>query len=49
MSIWFKDYSDIDFGDAAKNIDKSLGIEFLELGENFFKANMPVDEELSNR
>ena len=44
MSIWFKDYSDIDFGDAAKNIDKSLGIEFLELGEDFFKAKMPVDE-----
>ena len=44
MSIWFKDYSGIDFTDASVGIDKSLGIEFIELGDNFLKAKMPVND-----
>lgn len=44
MSIWFKDYAGIDFTDASVGIDKSLGIEFIELGDNFLKAKMPVND-----
>ena len=43
MSIWFKDYSDIDLSTASIGIDSILGIEFVELGDDFFKAKMPVN------
>ena len=45
MSIWFKkdlrieDISDLGKGTMAE----CLGIEWMEFGENFFKARMPVD------
>ena len=44
MSIWFKDYSGIDLSTASIGIDSILGIEFIELGDDFFKAKMPVNE-----
>ncbi len=44
MSIWFKDYKIEDFKDSSINIDEHLGIEFLEIGKDFFRAKMPVDQ-----
>ena len=44
MSIWFKDYSEISLKDASAGIDKTLGIEYLELGVNFLTAKMPVND-----
>lgn len=44
MSIWFKDYSEINLKDASIGIDERLGIEYLELGDNFLRAKMPVNE-----
>jgi 1,4-dihydroxy-2-naphthoyl-CoA hydrolase len=44
MSIWFKDYSDMNLEDVSIGIDKTLGIKYLELGDNFLKAKMPVSE-----
>lgn len=43
--IWFKDY-DLDFlnGFRNSNMGGHLGIEFLEIGPDFLKARMPVDE-----
>ncbi len=45
MSIWFnKDLTIDQFGALSKGtMDKFLGIEWTELGENFLKAKMPVD------
>ena len=46
MSIWFnkelslKDFSKIE----TKTMATFLGIEWVEIGENFLKAKMPVDE-----
>ena len=44
MSTWFKDYSEISLKDASTGIDKTLGIEYLELGVNFLTAKMPVND-----
>ena len=44
MNIWFKDYSEINLKDASTGIDKTLGIEYLELGVNFLTAKMPVND-----
>ena len=44
MSVWFKDYSEINLKDASTGIDKTLGIEYLELGVNFLTAKMPVND-----
>ena len=43
MSIWFKDYKIDDFS-LSINIDKLLEIEFVEIGDNYLKAKMPVNE-----
>jgi len=45
MSIWFnKDLRVEQFGKLSEGtMDKFLGIEWTELGENFLKAKMPVD------
>ena len=45
MNIWFnKDLSIDNFGHSGKNtMSEHLGIEWIELGENFLKARMPVD------
>ena len=46
MSIWFKDDFSLDKLSAlsAGTMAAFLGIEWLEVGENFIKAKMPVDE-----
>ncbi len=43
--IWFKDYK-LDFLDTTRNANMAahLGIDFLEIGPDFLKAKMPVDE-----
>lgn len=43
--IWFKDYK-IDFLQGARggHMARHLGVEFLEIGPDFLKARMPVDE-----
>ena len=45
MSIWFnKELSIDDLPKPASNtMDAHLGIEWVEVGENFLKAKMPVD------
>ncbi len=43
MSIWFKHYKIEDFR-ISTNIDKHLGIEFIELGADYLKAKMPVND-----
>ena len=43
MSIWFKNYNIEDFRTSI-NIDKLLEIEFVEIGNDFLKAKMPVNE-----
>ena len=43
MSIWFKHYKIEDFR-ISTNIDKHLGIEFIELGADYLKARMPVND-----
>ncbi|MBS0358368.1 MAG: hotdog fold thioesterase, partial [Proteobacteria bacterium] len=44
MSIWFKHY---DLDDVKKITEKNMlhhiGIEFIEIGNDFIKAKMPVD------
>lgn len=46
MSIWFKDYQLKDVLKAHKDRDLShaLGIEFTELGPDYIRGRMPVDE-----
>jgi 1,4-dihydroxy-2-naphthoyl-CoA hydrolase len=45
MSIWFK--KDWDIGKlnlfAANTMNELIGIKFIEVGENYLKATMPVD------
>jgi len=43
--IWFKDYK-LDFVEnfRSANMAKHIGIEFIEIGPDFLKAKMPVDE-----
>ena len=45
MAIWFKkDLAIDDFNRIGKNtMTEHIGLEFVELGENFLKARMPVD------
>ena len=47
MSIWFKPYTLDDLnlyrGKEDNHLNKHLGIEFLEIGEDYLKARMPVD------
>ena len=44
MAIWFEPYTlaSIDFFGA--HLPSHLGIEFIELGDDYLKARMPVDE-----
>jgi len=46
MNIWFKKDISIDqFPDWGKNtLGNHIGIKFTEIGENYLKASMPVDE-----
>ena len=43
MSIWFSNYKIEDLNNFSVNMDKYLGIEFIEIGPDFLKAKMPVD------
>ena len=45
MSIWFKQY-DLDMLNGLRNANMAghLGVEFLEIGDDYLKARMPVDE-----
>ena len=44
MAIWFANYSDLDLKKGYVGLDKYLEIEFLELGEDYLRAKMPVNE-----
>jgi len=48
MSIWFKSYSLDDLNDLRgvqkDNINKHLDIRITEIGDDFLKGTMPVDE-----
>ena len=43
-TIWFKPLSIEDLKDYAVNMDKNLGIEFTEIGDDYIIAKMPVIE-----
>jgi 1,4-dihydroxy-2-naphthoyl-CoA hydrolase len=45
MRIWTKDFTVAEVMNYGnKYMDKSLGIEITEIGEDFLKAKMPVDD-----
>jgi 1,4-dihydroxy-2-naphthoyl-CoA hydrolase len=45
MRIWFRDYDLEELNAIARdNMVSHLGIEFVEIGEDYLKARMPVDE-----
>ena len=44
MAIWFTDYSNLDLNQGYVGLDKHLQIEFLEIGEDYLLAKMPVNE-----
>ena len=43
-SIWFQPLSIEDFKDSSVNIDKHLGIEITEIGDDYIVGRMPVTE-----
>ncbi|MDA9876211.1 hotdog fold thioesterase [Gammaproteobacteria bacterium] len=43
-TIWFKPLSIEDLKNSAVNMDKNLGIEFTEIGDDYIIARMPVIE-----
>lgn len=43
-TIWFKPLLIKDLKDSAVNMDKNLGIEFTEIGDDYIVARMPVIE-----
>jgi 1,4-dihydroxy-2-naphthoyl-CoA hydrolase len=43
-SIWFKPLTLQDFKDSSINMDKHLGIEFTEIGDDYLIAKMPVND-----
>ncbi|KTC69385.1 esterase [Legionella birminghamensis] len=45
MAIWFKEVTLDDLNRFGKNsMSEFLGIQFIEIGDNFLKASMPVTE-----
>ncbi|KTC79158.1 esterase [Legionella cherrii] len=45
MAIWFKEISLESLNQFGKNtMSEFLGIQFIEIGDNFLKATMPVNE-----
>ena len=44
MSIWHNNQKFDDLSKFSVNLDKHLGIEYLEMGDDFIKSRMPVDE-----
>ena len=43
-SIWFQSLSVDDFKDSSINMDKHLGIEVIEIGDDFIVSRMPIIE-----
>lgn len=44
MAIWFRDYSPEELNHiVADTLISHVGIEFVEIGEDYLKARMPVD------
>lgn len=46
MSVWFKEYTLQDviaFANRSQNMSQTVGMQFIELGDNYVKAKMPVD------
>ena len=44
MSIWFKEYNINDFEWMAKNtMAETLGMELVEIGDDFLKGRLPID------
>ena len=44
MSIWHNDQKFDDLSKFSINLDKHLGIEYLEIGDDYIRSRMPVDE-----
>ena len=45
MGIWFREYTLEELNNLAiGNLLSHVGIEFIEIGEDFLKARMPVDQ-----
>ena len=44
MSIWFHELSNDVLGQLGGGIDKHLGVEFTEIGPDYIRGTMPVDE-----
>jgi 1,4-dihydroxy-2-naphthoyl-CoA hydrolase len=44
MSIWFKPYTPSEIAFKGECLPNHLGIEFTEIGPDFLKARMPVDD-----
>jgi len=42
--IWFRPYTVADVGFFRDSLPKHLGIEFTEIGADFLRGRMPVDE-----
>lgn len=43
MSIWFKPYTVAEIGFTGDCLPNHLGIEFIEIGDDYLRARMPVD------
>jgi 1,4-dihydroxy-2-naphthoyl-CoA hydrolase len=44
MSLWFKPYTIADIEFLNVNLAKHIGIEFTEIGPDFLRGRMPVDD-----
>lgn len=44
MPIWFRPYTLADIGPKGPWLSTHLGIEFIEIGDDFLRARMPVDD-----
>ncbi|MDD2318623.1 MAG: hotdog fold thioesterase [Geobacteraceae bacterium] len=45
MAIWFREYTPQELNSIVENtLISHVGIEFVEIGDDFLKARMPVDE-----
>jgi len=44
MSLWFKPYTVEDIRSRQPCMESHIGIEFTEIGEDFLRARMPVDD-----
>ena len=44
MAIWFRPYKIGDFAIGERTMPHHIGIEFTEIGEDYLRARMPVDD-----